>query len=161
MKYNLIIFALFVLLVLPLHARAESHAEHGSAATHDHHAAADTMMDARSIALGEVTEEGIKATAYLNDVGAVMAREGKKENYHFMVMLVDTATAAQVDKGNTALRITAPGLQQAGEPVVLMGMGGHFGADISLLAKGEYKFEVGSKLADGKKRQFLFKYTVK
>ena len=42
-----------------------------------------------------------------------------------------------------------------------MGMGNHFGADIVLPAKGEYQFQVGSKLADGSKRQFTFHYTLK
>ena len=32
-----------------------------------------------------------------------------------------------------------------------MGMGGHFGADVALTAKGEYQFTVGTKLADGGK----------
>jgi hypothetical protein len=42
-----------------------------------------------------------------------------------------------------------------------MGMGNHFGADVALSEKGEYQFQVGSKLADGKTRQFHFSYTVK
>ena len=36
-----------------------------------------------------------------------------------------------------------------------------FGADIALTAKGAYRFTVGTRLADGKKRQFEFEYTVK
>ena len=42
-----------------------------------------------------------------------------------------------------------------------MGMQGHFGADITLSETGEYKFMVGTKLADGEKRQFEFEYKMK
>jgi hypothetical protein len=40
------------------------------------------------------------------------------------------------------------------------GMEGHFGVDLTLAA-GTYKFAVGTKLADGKKRQFEFTAVVK
>jgi hypothetical protein len=41
-----------------------------------------------------------------------------------------------------------------------MGMEGHFGADIVLPEKGEYHFKVGTKLADGQKREYHFHHTV-
>jgi hypothetical protein len=40
-------------------------------------------------------------------------------------------------------------------------MQGHFGADVALSEKGKYEFTVGTKLADGEKRQFEFSYTLK
>lgn len=46
-------------------------------------------------------------------------------------------------------------------PLELMGMQGHFGADVTLDKPGDYRFEVGSKLADGEARQFEFKTTLK
>jgi hypothetical protein len=111
--------------------------------------------------LGETAEQGVKAMAHLNDVGAMMAKMGKKENYHFMVMFADAASGAAISGGTVALRITSPGQEKAGETIALMGMGGHFGADVSLTAKGEYAFTVGSMLADGTKREFQFKYMMK
>ena len=43
----------------------------------------------------------------------------------------------------------------------LMGMSGHFGADVILDKSGEYTFQVGSKLADGQTRQYEFKALLK
>jgi hypothetical protein len=40
-------------------------------------------------------------------------------------------------------------------------MDGHFGADIVLPEKGKYLFKVGTKLPDGKTRQYEFGYTLK
>jgi len=37
-----------------------------------------------------------------------------------------------------------------------MGMGNHFGGDVVLPGKGEYQFQVGSKLADGISASSLF-----
>ena len=45
--------------------------------------------------------------------------------------------------------------------MALVVMDGMFGADLALIEKGEYRFTVGTKLADGKKRQFVFKYPAK
>jgi hypothetical protein len=91
----------------------------------------------------------------------MMAQMGKKENYHFMVMFSDAKTGAALEQGAVAVKITDPKTGQAGEAIPLMGMGNHFGADVALPAQGEYHFQVGSKLADGSKRQFHFSYTIK
>ena len=98
---------------------------------------------------------------HINDVGEVMAKMGKKENYHFMMMFSDAKTGDAMNKGTVAVKITEPGAGKAGAAIPLMGMGGHFGADVALTSKGEYHFTVGTKLADGGKRQFTFDYTVK
>jgi hypothetical protein len=163
MKSVLLAFAFLAFLSLPVQGHAQTKGEHSGMAAPG--AAPMTMGhgggQSASIMLGEATEQGVKAMAHLNDVGATMAKMGKKENYHFMVMFADAASGAAVTGGNVALRITEPGQEKAGQSVLLMGMGGHFGADISLTAKGEYNFAVGSKLTDGKTRQFTFKHTVK
>ena len=41
-----------------------------------------------------------------------------------------------------------------GDAIKLMGMDGHYGADITLNKKGMYHFKIGTKLPDGKKRTF-------
>ena len=73
----------------------------------------------------------------------------------------DAKTGNAIDQGTVAVKITDPTTGQAGAAIALMGMGGHFGADVALMAKGEYQFTVGTKLADGGKRQYSFRYTVK
>ncbi|MGD9947016.1 MAG: hypothetical protein AB7U29_00905 [Desulfobulbus sp.] len=158
MKRSLMTLTCCSLLALPFSAFSAEHAAH-SMDTGSH--TAMKMMNGDSIMLGEQSVDGVKAMAHLNDVGEVMAKMGKKENYHFMVMFSDAQTGAALDQGTVAVKITDPATGQGGAAIPLMGMGGHFGADVALSAKGEYHFMVGSKLADGKKRQYSFRYTVK
>jgi hypothetical protein len=155
--------ALFTLL-LPLGALAMSH-EKGENAGHDHgkmegmkQAAHGTMkMEGDMAMLGEQTEDGVKATAHLKDVKAAMAKMGMSETHHFMVMFMDTTTGKPIESGTVAVKIKGPKGEE-GKPVELMGMDGHFGADIALNGNGEYEFKIGTKLPDGKKRQFEFKF---
>lgn len=161
MKTTLLLLTCCSFLALPLAgvAAEPDHSQHmmPSGGGHD----ATQMLHGNSIMLGEQTVDGIKAMAHLNDIGAVMAKMGKKENYHFMVMFSDATSGAAIDQGTVAVKITDPATGQSGTAVPLEGMGGHFGADVTLTAKGEYQFTVGSKLADGSKRQFTFQYTRK
>ncbi|WP_310599216.1 hypothetical protein [Desulfobulbus sp.] len=153
--------ALCALLPLATSASAQTpagHDQHAPPSVHGHDAG--QMMHAKSIMLGEQTVTGIKAMAHLNEVGAMMAQMGRKENYHFMVMFSDAATGAAVEQGTAAVKITPPKGGQVGTPIQLMGMGNHFGADIALPEHGEYRFQVGTKLADGTTRQFQFTYVV-
>ena len=161
MKHLLLSLTCCTFLTLPLStiAAEHDHSQHmmPSGGSHD----ATQMMHGDSIMLGEQTVDGVKAMAHLNDVGAVMAKMGKKENYHFMVMFSDAKTGNAIDQGTVAVKITDPATGQAGTAIPLMGMGGHFGADVALVAKGEYQFTVGTKLANGGTRQYSFRYTVK
>lgn len=78
-----------------------------------------------------------------------------------MVMFNDAATGAAIEQGTVAVKIIDPKTGKAGGPIALMGMGNHFGADVALTEKGEYQFQVGTKLVDGNKRQFQFSHTIK
>ncbi|MFH0783579.1 MAG: hypothetical protein V2B20_16720 [Pseudomonadota bacterium] len=149
MKRRLIVFAVLTLFVLSLQGLAQTQPGQGG-----------TMKMGNAIMLEEVTEAGVKAMVHLIDVSAAMEKMGKKENFHFMVMFSDVATGAAISNGSVALKITGPGQEKAGEPIALMAMDGSFGANIDLTAKGLYNLEVGSKLADGTKRQFKFQFTV-
>ncbi len=163
MKRGLSICAILSILTLPVGATlAQNTGDHGGHAMKEQQDDHGSMTKPRtkSIMVGEQTVEGVKAMVHLNDVGAMMAQMGMKENYHFMVMLNDATTGAAVEQGAVAVKITDPKTGKTGEAIPLMGMGGHFGADVILPVKGEYRFEVGSKLADGKKRQFTFQYTI-
>lgn len=114
-------------------------------------------MEGDMIMLGNSVEDGVKAMAHLKDVSEAMAEMGMKETHHFMVMFVDEATGEAINEGVVAVKVTDPAGQEA-EAVRLMGMQGHFGADVVLSQSGHYVFKVGTKLADGTKRTFEFSF---
>jgi hypothetical protein len=142
---------------------AEKASEHSGHNMMEHQGSMAKMPN-QSIMLGEQTVEGVKGKANLKDVGAMMAKMGQKENYHFMIIFSDAKTGTAIEQGTVAVKVIDPKTGQAGEAIALMGMGAgassHFGADITLPSKGDYQFQVGTKLADGTKRQFAFRYTV-
>ncbi len=159
MKSQLLIFSFMTLLALPLQGLAQDHSAHGAKAAAGHEAMGGGMKMGGAIMLEEVTESGVKAMVHLMDVSAAMTKMGRKENFHLMVLFTDVKTGKELSEGSVALKITGPG-GKAGEPIGLMAMGGQFGSDISLPEKGKYSLEIGSKLADGVKRQFKFPYTM-
>ena len=110
MQRRLLVFSVLALLVLPLQGLAQTHSGHNAAppakATTSGHGA---MMQGGAIMLEEVTDAGVKAMVHLMDTGAMMAKMGKKENYHFMIMFTDLATGKAVSQGSVALKITVPG----------------------------------------------------
>jgi len=124
---------------------------------HDHSgmAAKGDLLD-----LGAKAEKGVKATAEMKDVRAAMAKMGAKTTHHFMISFADEKSGKALAGGTVAVKITDPAGTVTG-PMALMGMQGHFGADVILDQPGEYKFQVGSKLADGQTRQFEFKTLIK
>ena len=165
MKRAVLVFSFLALCFLPVQGIAQDHSAHGgkpaaspppSAATAS---GGHAVMHGNSLMLEEVTEAGVRAMVHLNDVEEAMAKMGRKENFHLMVMFTEVASGKAVSEGSSALRITGPGEEKPGPPIALVPMAGQFGADISLSAKGPYTFEIGSKLADGVKRQFKFRYT--
>ncbi len=165
MKQQLATLCAVVIFAFPGGAMAaqsgQDHSAHGQTAkAADHGAMAGHAAMSGTAMLGEVTQEGVKAMAHIADVGAAMAKAGRKENYHLMVMFTDAA-GKPISQGTVALRITAPGSDKPGEPLALVPMGGQFGGDLALSTKGAYRLEVGTKLADGVKRQFVFNYGVK
>jgi hypothetical protein len=162
MKRTLVTLSTLALLNLPVLAATQNHSGHEQHAT-PQHSGHEAMEKARTktIMLGEQTVDGVKCKAMVNDVGAAMAQMGMKENYHFMVTFNDAATGAAIEQGTVAVKIIDPKTGKAGGPIALMGMGNHFGADVALTEKGEYQFQVGTKLVDGNKRQFQFSHTIK
>jgi len=168
---TILLTALFALSV-PLMASAMSHEkehmehgkmekmEHGSMEGMKHEEHGGMMMEKGMVMLGEKTEDGVKAMAHLNDVKDAMAKMGMKETHHFMVMFMDVKSGEPITEGTVAVKIEGPA-GKTSDPVKLMGMEGHFGADIVLTEKGKYEFKVGTKLPDGQKRQYEFEYEVK
>jgi len=87
-------------------------------------------------------------------------QDGDETTHHFMVSFTEEKSAKAIDNGTVAVKITGPDGTVTG-PMELMGMQGHFGADVILDKKGEYTFQVGSKLTDGQTRQYEFKASIK
>jgi len=152
--------------LLPLQGFASSQMEHAGHGQADHgsmHSSNSPSMmgQGESFMLGETEVEGVKAMAHISDVAALLAKAGKQENYHLMLMFADASSGAPIGDGVVAVKVLAPDQKELGKPVPLMGMGGHFGVDLHLLTKGTYTFDIGTKLADGKKRQFQFQFDYK
>jgi hypothetical protein len=163
MKHLTTVLTMLMLFVaVPVIAAPHDHSghNHGAAkpAAHQGHEGHDA--DGNLLELGSATAKGVEAHADLKDVRAAMAKVGMKHTHHLMVMFHDEKTGKSLESGKVAVKITAPDGTVSG-PFELIGMDGHFGADVTLGKPGEYQFQVGSKLADGTSRQFEFKTLVK
>jgi hypothetical protein len=130
-----------------------------SAAT-EHDSMAGMEMGGGEIMLPEVTVDGVKAMAHLLDTSKAMAAAGMSTTHHLMISFTDSATGKAMDSGVVAVKVVDPAGKKM-EAVKMMAMEGSFGADVALSEKGKYVFEVGTKLGNGEKRQFLFDYMVK
>ena len=139
---------------------AADHAGHDHSGHDDHKGHSGMAAAGGMLELGSKSEKGVEAHADLKDVRAAMAKMGMKTTHHFMVSFADEKSAKAIDSGTVAVKITDPAGTVTG-PMELMGMQGHFGADVILDKKGEYTFQVGSKLTDGQTRQYEFKTTIK
>ncbi len=151
-----------LMTILPIAAAAaQDHDSHAKKMDHETHTSVD-YGDAHKnmIIIGEQSVDGVKGMAHLNDVRAAMAGMKMKETHHMMLLLMDEASGKPIETGTAAVKITDPSGKE-GDAVRLVVMGGHFGADIELTNPGDYHFTVGTKLADGKKRQFDFDFTLK
>lgn len=140
----------------------ESHGVHQDSHASDHGASHGGMQHGapeNMLLIGEQTIDGVKAVAHLNDVREAMAKAGMKETHHLQILFNDTAADKTVESGTVAVKITLPSGNTL-DPMALPGMEGHFGSDVTLGEAGKYTFAVGTKLADGKKRQFEFSTTL-
>ncbi|PLX86143.1 MAG: hypothetical protein C0617_01935 [Desulfuromonas sp.] len=170
-QFSMILAALMV-LSFPLVASAMDHKgheghDHGKMEAtepmghegHDHgEMEHDSMaMKGDMIPVGTDTVDGVAAKGMLKDISAAMARMGMAMTHHFMVFLTDDASGDALAEGLVAIKVTGPDGTTTG-PTKLMGMGAGFGADLALKEAGEYNIVVGTKMADGKKRQFSFSY---
>jgi len=88
--------------------------------------------------------DGVKGAAHLMD-----AKMGKM----LMLMFTDEKTGAMISEGRCAVKVKSLD-EKVGEAQMMMPSQGMFGVGVALDQKGMYRFEVGTKLADGKKRVF-------
>ena len=116
----------------------------------------DTEMSAKSVLLGEQTVNGMTALAYIQDVSALMAKMGRKENTRFIVMFTEQSSGAAVLADQTVLKIVAASEQQIGQIVKLAGVDEHFEANVVLPGQGSLRLEVECIDQTGQTRPFTF-----
>ena len=159
MKKGLCICSLFALINLPGALFAASH-EHGMAGMDHGSMSKKSDMHKGMMTVGEQVVDGVKAVVHLKDVKVTMAKMGMKETHHFMVLFSNAKDGKAITAGSVAVKIKGP--DGSDKPAIkLMGMEGHFGADVIIEEKGAYVFTIGTQLADGVKRQFEIKYELK
>lgn len=112
------------------------------------------------ILLGSAVQKNVKAMAHLKDVEKTMTELGGNATHHLMVVFVDQETGELIESGSAAVKYSYRN-QTPGAPVPLTAMQGHYGADLALHGPGEYQFIIGTHLADGRKRQFQFDFTLR
>ncbi len=128
------------------------------------------MMHKSNVAHEEVVD-GVKATFKVMDMREHMKAakmempKGMKESHHLMVEFKDVKTGKAITVGEVNVKVQAPNKSEQTKDLTSMGgmagMGGHFGGDFDMSAKGKYGIMAKFKLADGKVRSVKFWYEVK
>lgn len=143
------------------HGAAEKpHSDHSAHSSGSKDAHAGMAMSAGMVMLGNQVNQGVKGMAHLNDVREAMAKAGMKATHHFMIAFADEKTGVQIEQGTVALKLIDPN-GKVMDTVELVGMEGHFGADIVLDLEGEYHFKLGTELNDGRNRKYHFHHEIK
>ncbi|MGK2905330.1 MAG: hypothetical protein ACSLFH_03175 [Desulfuromonadales bacterium] len=105
------------------------------------------------VEIGTDTQDGVVATVkvktYDEKTLASMKKMGMDATHHVMVFFTDQNSGDEIAGGMAALKIKG----SEADPVMMMLMGAGFGGDVAL-EDGMHTFEFGTKLEDGKKRQF-------
>jgi len=133
-------------------AMAEEKMQHGKDMSDDMHKGHVTDDSDDFVEIGKDTQKGVVATVkvktYDEETKATMAKMGMSATHHVMVFFVDEASGKALG-GMAAIKVKG----QQGKPAMLMQMRDGFGADVTL-GSGMSTLEIGTKLDDGKKRQF-------
>ena len=124
--------------------------KHEMDSKHDHGKDHSSMGMTGIIMLKDDEVEGVKGTGHLMD-----GKGGKGKM--LMIMFIDAKSGAMVSEGQVALKVEGPDMK-IGEAQKMMKNRGMYEVDVNLDQKGPYTFTVGTKLEDGKKRVFQFKY---
>jgi len=150
------ILACLTLLAPHLVAASGSHAhDHVPASSNETHSQTDGPGEGGFMTIGSMSSKGVRGTASIKAITDPEARLATQASHHFMITFVNESTGESVALGTVALQLTNPDAKVA-DPLALMAMDGHFGADIVLDMNGEYHFRLGTKLADGLKRKYHF-----
>jgi hypothetical protein len=129
--------------------------DHGKEMSHDMHKDHAMGGDDDFVEVGKDTQDGVVATVkvktYDEETMATMSKMGMEATHHVMVFFTDEKSGEAVESGKAALKVKGSG--ESAKPVMMMLMGKGFGADVKLEGM-MITFEIGTKLEDGKKRQF-------
>lgn len=156
-KMTVLIAALFA-LAAPLASFAADHGGHGGGHDKGH---GDHQGD---VAHEEVVD-GVKAIFKVMSMKEHMKAmdmdmpKGMKETHHIAVEFKDAKTGKALTEGEVKIKVQNP--DKSDQTKDLMGMQGHFGADLELSKKGKYGVMSKFQLKDGKTRSAKFWYTVK
>ena len=161
-RFTIAILALIFAMGMPMIAAAAM--DHGS---HDKEMSKDMQHDGHDmkkghdmggqkddfVEIGKDAQKGVVATVkvktYDEKTLASMKKMGMDATHHVMVFFTDEKSGDEIAGGKVALKVK--GVEA--KPVMLMLMGEGFGGDVTL-KEGMFTFEIGTKLEDGKKRQF-------
>ena len=166
MKINKMVRSLLAAALLGGVPALATGADHGSMSGMDHGSSgfmagmSHVSKGAGQILIGSDSRDGVRGTAHIDNITKAMSALGRKETHHLMVTFKEDKSGKDIESGAVAVKVTDPAGVK-GEAIRMMAMEGSFGTDLTLAKPGKYTFEVGSKLADGKTRQFRFEYTVK
>lgn len=121
-----------------------------------------SMMGKGNVAYQEVVD-GVKATFAVTNMweqmkGMEMPR-GMKETHHIAVEFKDAMTGKPLTEGTVKVKVIGP--DKTEQIKDLMGMHGHFGADVDMAKKGKYGVLCKFQLKDGTVRSAKFWYSVK
>lgn len=148
-----LIVAVFLVFITGFAAAAAAGKNSGHGSGHAAAAAAPKVI------LGTQNVDNIQATAEIADVRAAMAKAGQPMTHHLQVSFTEPPADKPLETGVVAVKVTLPSGTEE-EARQLVGKDGHFGVDLVLKTPGLYRFAVGTRLADGLKRQFIFEYKV-
>lgn len=158
---------MFLVLSLPMLALSASHGDqdmhkghemnmdNAKEKAHDMHKGHDMSGD-DFVEAGKDTQDGVVATVkiktYDEETVNKMKAMGMAATHHVMVFFADEKSGDAIVAGKAALKVKGSGDDSA-KPAMLMLMGNGFGTDVNLEGM-MITFEIGTKLEDGKKRQF-------
>lgn len=130
--------------------------DHGKEMSHDMHKDHAMGGDDDFVEVGKDTQDGVVATVkvktYDEETMATMSKMGMAATHHVMVFFTDEKSGKPVAEGKAAIKVKGSEDTSA-KPAMMMLMGDGFGADVKLEGM-MITLEIGTKLEDGKKRQF-------
>ncbi len=116
-----------------------------------------SAMKGDLVEIGKDTQNGVVATVkiktYDEKTLATMKKMGMDATHHVMIFFADEKSGDEIAGGKVALKVKG----QDAKPTMMMLMGKGFGGDVSLSGM-MITFEIGTKLEDGKKRQFSIEF---
>jgi len=151
-RFTITILAMVFAMGMPMAGIAMDHSAHAKEMSHDMGQKNDDFVE-----IGKDTQKGVVATVkvktYDKKTLASMAKMGMSGTHHVMVFFTDEKSGNDITGGKVAIKVKG----QEGKPAMMMLMGKGFGSDVSL-PEMMTTFEIGTKLDDGKKRQFTIMF---